>query len=91
MCFGPRTSGARRREPGGERNLGSDQTNGEPDVTNELERAGDETGQATKGTWWMPRHQKLMKDVATCEMLRGAGRERRSVDVRMGQPPYRHG
>ncbi len=32
-----------------------------------------------------------MKDVATCEMLRGAGRERRSVDVRMGQPSCRHG
>jgi hypothetical protein len=48
-------------------------------------------GQATKGTRWMPRHQEAMKDVETCEKLRGAGLERRSVDIRMGKPGGRHG
>ena len=56
-------------------------------------RAGqtDPTGQATKGTRWMPRHQEAMKDVETCEKLRGAGLERRSVDLRIGKPGGRHG
>lgn len=48
-------------------------------------------GQATKGARWMPRHQKTMKDVVNCEMLRGVVRERRSVDVRMGKPGRRNG
>jgi hypothetical protein len=39
----------------------------------------------------MPRHQEAMKDVETCEKLRGAGLERRSVDIRMGKPGGRHG
>ena len=29
-------------------------------------------GQATKGTRWMPRRQEAMKDVDSCEKLRGA-------------------
>jgi hypothetical protein len=29
--------------------------------------------QATKSCWWMPWHHKAMKDVITCDMLRGAG------------------
>jgi len=29
-------------------------------------------GQATKGVRWMPRRQKAMKDVASCEKPRGA-------------------
>ena len=30
-------------------------------------------GQATKGTWWMPRRVKAMKDVVSCDKLwRGA-------------------
>jgi hypothetical protein len=49
------------------------------------------TGQATKGTRWMPRHQEAMKDVETCEKLRGVGLKRRSVDIRMGKPGGRHG
>ena len=49
------------------------------------------TGQATKGTRWMPRHQETMKDVETCEKPRGAGLERRSVGIRMGKPGGRHG
>jgi hypothetical protein len=43
-------------------------------------------GQAIKGVRWMPRHQEAMKDVVSCEKLRGAANERRSVDVRMGKP-----
>ena len=39
----------------------------------------------------MPRHQEAMKDAATCEKLRGTGRECRSVDIRMGKPGRRHG
>ena len=28
-----------------------------------------------KGKWWMPRHQKTMKDVAACEKFRGGGKQ----------------
>ena len=28
-----------------------------------------------KGIWWMPRHQKTMKDVAACDKLRGGGKQ----------------
>lgn len=42
--------------------------------------------QATKGCWWMPWHHKAKKDVLTCEKLRGAGKKRRTGDVRMGKP-----
>ena len=48
-------------------------------------------GQATKSTWWMPWRQEAKKDVTTCEKRRGAGSERRAVDVRMGKPGTRHG
>ena len=48
-------------------------------------------GQATKGAWWMPRHQEAMKDVVNCEMPRGAVSRRRSVDIRMGKPGGRNG
>ena len=34
----------------------------------------------------MPRLTEAMKDVVSCEKLRGAANEHRSVDVRMGQP-----
>ncbi len=30
------------------------------------------TVQVTKSTWWMPRHQEAMKDVAGCEKPGGA-------------------
>jgi hypothetical protein len=49
-------------------------------------RPSGEVGQAIKCTWWMPRHEPAMKDVASCEKLRGAASERRSGDVRMGKP-----
>ena len=29
-------------------------------------------GQATKGAWWMPWQKTAMKDVASCDKLRGA-------------------
>ena len=32
-------------------------------------------GQATKGTWWMPWRQEAMKDVASCDKLRGAAKQ----------------
>ena len=34
----------------------------------------------------MPWSQETMKDVITCDKLRGAGRKLRSLDFRMGQP-----
>ena len=34
----------------------------------------------------MPWLTEAMKDVVSCEKLRGAANEHRSVDVRMGQP-----
>ena len=34
----------------------------------------------------MPWHRKTMKDVITCDKLRGVGYELRSVDFRMGEP-----
>ena len=43
-------------------------------------------GQATKGTRWMPWRQEAMKDVVSCEKLRGVASRRRSGDVRMGKP-----
>ncbi len=43
-------------------------------------------GQATKGVWWMPWHQKAMKDVASCDKPRGGAHIFRSGDFRMGQP-----
>src|SRR5438128_9392912 len=43
-------------------------------------------GQATKGTWWMPWRQEAMKDVVSCDKLRGAASRRRSGDSRVGQP-----
>ena len=43
-------------------------------------------GQAEKCTGWMPRYEPAKKDVASCEKPRGAASERRSGDIRMGQP-----
>src|SRR5690348_7885399 len=39
----------------------------------------------------MPRRQEPKKDGANTEMPRGAVSRRRSGDVRMGEPTYRHG
>jgi hypothetical protein len=32
-------------------------------------------GQATKGVWWMPWRQEAMKDVVSCDKLRGAAKQ----------------
>ena len=42
--------------------------------------------QANKSARGMPWHQEPMKDVISCEKLRGAANKRRSEDIRMGQP-----
>src|SRR5512137_2440298 len=47
-------------------------------------------GQATKGVRWMPRQREAMKDVVSCEKLRGAANRLRSGDIRMGQPGRGH-
>ena len=47
-------------------------------------------GQATKGTRWMPWRQEAMKDVVSCDKLRGAASGRRYVDLRMGKPSPGH-
>jgi hypothetical protein len=39
-----------------------------------------------KGTWGMPRLWKAMKDVISCDKLRGLANTNRSADFRMGQP-----
>ena len=43
-------------------------------------------GQAKKGAGRMPWHQEPMKDVTSCEKLRGAANKLRSADIRMGKP-----
>ena len=43
-------------------------------------------GQANKCTRWMPWHRSAMKDVASCDKLRGAASKLRSGDFRMGKP-----
>ena len=32
-------------------------------------------GQAIKGVWWMPWCQEAMKDVVSCDKLRGAAKQ----------------
>ena len=43
-------------------------------------------GQANKSARGMPWHQEPMKDVTSCDKLRGAAHKLRSVDFRMGKP-----
>ena len=38
----------------------------------------------------MPWHEKSMKDVVSCEKLRGGANNPRSGDLRMGQPASSH-
>ena len=47
-------------------------------------------GQAKKSTRGMPWHQEPMKDVISCDKLRGAANELRSGDIRMGKPTVRY-
>jgi hypothetical protein len=42
--------------------------------------------EANKGVRGMPWLSETTKDVVSCEKLRGAANEHRSVDVRMGEP-----
>ena len=39
-----------------------------------------------KGIWWMPWHEKPMKDVVSCDKPRGGANNLRSGDFRMGEP-----
>ena len=47
-------------------------------------------GQANKGARGMPWHQEPMKDVISCDKLRGAANKLRSGDFRMGKPTVRY-
>ena len=47
-------------------------------------------GQANKSARGMPWHQEPMKDVISCDKLRGAANEHRSGDFRMGKPTARY-
>ena len=47
-------------------------------------------GQARKSARGMPWHQEPMKDVISCDKLRGAANELRSGDFRMGKPTVRY-
>ena len=47
-------------------------------------------GQAKKSARGMPWHQEPTKDVISCDKLRGAANEHRSVDFRMGKPTARY-
>ena len=49
-----------------------------------------EEDQANKSARGMPWHQEPMKDVISCEKLRGAANELRSGDIRMGKPTVRY-
>ena len=44
-------------------------------ATVETESALDHIGQATKGARWMPWRKQAMKDVASCDKLRGAAKQ----------------
>ena len=47
-------------------------------------------GQAKKSARGMPWHQEPMKDVISCDKLRGAANKLRSGDFRMGKPTVRY-
>ena len=47
-------------------------------------------GQARKSARGMPWHQEPMKDVISCEKLRGGANILRSGDIRMGKPTARY-
>ena len=50
----------------------------------DVRRLGAVTGLLVKrisAQWWMPGHEPTMKDVASCEKLRGAASKHRSGDV----------
>jgi hypothetical protein len=47
-------------------------------------------GQANKGTRWMPWCPEAMKDVVSCDKLRGGANNLRSGDLRIGKPGRGH-
>ena len=55
-------------------------------VINAMMAADQEYRSSIKSAGWMPWHWEPMKDVISCEKLRGAANERRSGDIRMGKP-----
>ena len=62
------------------------------DFSNSVELVKRESfkGQAKKSARGMPWHQEPMKDVISCDKLRGAANEHRSGDFRMGKPTARY-
>ena len=54
-------------------------------VSNAIETV---TGQAKKSAGWMPWHWEPMKDVISCEKLRGDANNLWSADVWMGKPVW---
>ena len=42
--------------------------------------------QAIKSIWWMPWHEKAMKDVVSCDKPRIGANNLRPGDFRMGKP-----
>ena len=68
----------------GDRNSGEARCAPNPDLDSSVRALGN--GKATKGTRWMPRRREAMKDVDSCEKPRVGANNRRSVDLRIGQP-----
>ena len=60
------------------------------DPAGEVKASRQAGGQAIKGTRWMPWRQEAMKDVVSCDKLRGAASGRRYADLRMGKPSPGH-
>ena len=81
--FGSGARKARRSDRGALSAL----TEGDRSPDEVLGEDGEQTaGQVDKCTRGMPRYEPAMKDVASCEKLRGAASKHRSGDVRMGKP-----
>ena len=55
-------------------------------VINAMMAADQEYRSSIKSAGWMPWHWEPMKDVISCEKLRGAANEHWSGDIRMGKP-----
>ena len=58
----------------------------ENQLLDQLKLVNDLIDQANKSARGMPWHQEPMKDVTSCDKLRGAANEHRSGDFRMGKP-----
>ena len=60
---------------------GKEETTIMPKEMNSFRKRTEHNGQAKKGTGRMPWHWEPMKDVVSCEKLRGAANEQRSGDI----------